>query len=98
MTHRTTYSTALIGLAASVAAIFSSSEVGDYVPAEAVQNPAPAIQALADGSISRFIDLHPVIGSFSLLLRAPIAALSDILGGDHLLAYRLGALGASFRR
>ena len=32
------------------------------------------------------------MGSFSLLLRAPVVALSDSLGGDRLLGYQLGAL------
>ena len=85
-------STALVGLVAFAAVDFTSTQVGDYVPAEAVQNPAPAIQALADGSVSGFVDLHPVMGSFSLLLRAPVIALSDSLGGDRLLGYQLGAL------
>jgi len=47
------------------------------VRAEAVQDPAPAIQARADGSVGGFVDLHPVMGSFSLLLRAPLVATSD---------------------
>ena len=63
-------STALVGLMAFVAVDFTSTQVGDYVPAEAVQNPAPAIQALADGSVSGFVDLHPVMGS-SLFCSAP---------------------------
>ena len=85
--------TALVGLIALGAAVFTSSQVGDYVlDQSAVENPAPAIQALAEGSVSRFVDLHPVMGSFSLLLRAPVVALSDLLGGDHLLGYRLGVL------
>ena len=71
-------STALVGLVAFVAVDFTSTQVGDYVPAVAVQNPAPAIQALADGSVGGFVDLHPVMGSFSLLLRAPVIALSDV--------------------
>lgn len=91
-THLSTHVTTLIGLIAAVGVVFSSSQVGDYVLAEAVQNPAPSIQALAGGSVRGFVDLHPVMGSFSLLLRAPLVALSDVLGGDHLLGYRLGAL------
>lgn len=92
MSHRVVTMTALIGVVAVAVAVFASPQVGDYVRAPAVQNPAPAIQALADGSLERFVDLHPVMGSFSLLLRAPVVAISDALGGDHLLGYRLGAL------
>lgn len=85
--------TALIATLSVVAAVFASSEIGDYdVLRAAEQNPAPAIQGLADGSLSRFVDLHPVMGSVSLLLRAPVVALSGLLGGDQLLGYRLGAL------
>jgi hypothetical protein len=32
------------------------------------------------------------MGSFSLILRAPVVALSDALGGDHLFGYQLGVL------
>ena len=85
-------STALAGLLVFLAIDLASTQVGDYVPDEAVQNPAPAIQALANGSVGGFVDLHPVMGSFSLLLRAPFIALSDSLGGDRLLGYQLGAL------
>ena len=93
MRRPVTHLTALLGVVALVAAVFTSSQVGDYViDVRASQNPAPAIQALADGSVGDFIDLHPVMGSFSLLLRAPLVALSDWLGGNHLLGYRLGVL------
>jgi hypothetical protein len=85
--------TALVGLIALGAAVFTSSQIGDYVlDQNAAENPAPALQALAEGSVSRFVDLHPVMGSFSLVLRAPVVALSDLLGGGHLLGYRLGVL------
>ncbi len=90
---RTVGLTALLGVVALVAAVFTSPQVGDYViDRPSSQNPAPGIQALADGSVGDFIDLHPVMGSFSLLLRAPLVALSDSLGGDQLLGYRLGVL------
>ena len=88
-----THLTAVLGVVALVAAVFTSVQVGDYVIDQpSSQNPAPAIQALADGSVGDFIDRHPVMGSFSLLLRAPLVALSDWLGGDLLLDYRLGVL------
>jgi len=48
-------STALAGLLVFLALDFASTQVGDYVPDEAVQNPAPAIQALADGSVGGFV-------------------------------------------
>jgi hypothetical protein len=49
----------------------------------------PAIDALARGDVATFFSESPLMGTFSLLVRAPLVALAD--GGD-LLAYRLGAL------
>ena len=93
MRRPVTLPTALLGVVALVAAVFTSPHVGDYVIDQpSSQIPAPAIQALADGSVGDFIDLHPVMGSFSLLLRAPLVALSDWLGGSRLLGHRLGVL------
>lgn len=48
----------------------------------------PPIAALAAGDVGAYFDASPLLGSFSLLLRAPLAALA---GADTLLEYRLGA-------
>jgi len=48
----------------------------------------PAIEALARGDLAAFFERQPLMGSVSLLLRAPFAAFAD---GSELLAYRLGA-------
>jgi hypothetical protein len=48
----------------------------------------PAIDALAAGDLSGMFANQPLMGSFSILLRAPFAALT----GDPMTAYRLGAL------
>ena len=50
---------------------------------------AAPIGALARGDLGEFFDYAPLMGSFSLVLRAPLAALA---GADDLLSYRLGAL------
>jgi Glycosyltransferase family 87 len=51
----------------------------------------PPIEALVHGDISRFFDVQPLMGSFSLLLRAPFAAVASVLDGGTLWEYRLGA-------
>jgi hypothetical protein len=53
---------------------------------------APPIDALIHGHISRFFAEQPLMGSFSLLLRAPFAGAAHALGGGQLWEYRAGAL------
>lgn len=48
----------------------------------------PAVRALVEGRIGDFMAAQPLMGSFSVLLRAPFAAL---VGGGELAAYRAGA-------
>jgi hypothetical protein len=55
-------------------------------------NPAPAIDALVDGRIGAALDLHPWMGSLSLLLRWPFAAAGEAVGLGELAVYKLGAL------
>lgn len=50
--------------------------------------PGPSIDALVAGDAHGFFTQQPVMGSVSLLLRAPVAALAD----GQLWRYRLGAL------
>jgi hypothetical protein len=52
----------------------------------------PPISALSHGDIGTFFSTQTVMGSFSLVLRAPFAAIARLAGGDVLLQYRLGAL------
>ena len=52
----------------------------------------PGIDALVHGDLGAFAAHQPLMGSFSLLLRAPFAALAQLSGGDQALAYRLGAI------
>jgi hypothetical protein len=52
----------------------------------------PPIDALARGHVSAFFHTQPVMGSVSLLVRAPFAAIARAFGGGQLLEYRLGAL------
>jgi hypothetical protein len=49
----------------------------------------PALQALVDGDWDAFAATQPTMGPLSLLLRAPLVALST---ADELMAYRLGAI------
>ena len=56
---------------------------GDY-PADA----GPAIDAVAHGRIADFLGANPVMGPFSILLRAPFALLG---GGNELEVYRWGS-------
>jgi hypothetical protein len=51
----------------------------------------PAIAALVAGKPHDFFANQPPMGAFSLLVRAPFAALGKLAGGNDLLIYRLGA-------
>src|SRR5438874_11946973 len=52
---------------------------------------APAIDALVAGRVHSSFANQPPIGSFSLLVRAPFAAIGDALSTTELLKYRLGS-------
>jgi hypothetical protein len=77
----------LVAAAGSALIAFSARDAGDYST-----QVAPAVNALAHGDLSRFFEVQPVYGSFSVLVRAPFAAIAYGLGGNELLGYRLGAL------
>jgi len=51
----------------------------------------PSIRALIEGDLDAFLKRQPLMGIFSLLLRAPFAALARFGDGSELLVYRLGA-------
>lgn len=52
----------------------------------------PPIEALVHGHLKLFFETEPVMGSVSLLLRAPFAALSYVGGHSLRWEYRLGSL------
>jgi alpha-1,6-mannosyltransferase len=85
MTARITAVAAIAGALAASAWYALRSPLG----ADYASDAGPAIDALAHGDIGAFFDATPLLGSFSLLLRAPLAALAD---GSELAVYRLGAL------
>ena len=70
-------------IAASAWISQSPDSLGDY-PGDG----APAVDALASWRIGDFISAQPLMGPFSILVRAPFAALAD---GGELSAYRLGS-------
>jgi hypothetical protein len=84
---------AALALALTGAAVWSALRAplgGDYPgpPCDSCDYAGPAIDALTDGDPGRFFSVQPVMGSASLLLRAPFAALAH----SELARYRLGAL------
>ncbi len=77
-----------LALAASVYVALTAHvlpRLGDY-PFDA----APPIRALTGLHLGRFLELQPMMGAASLLIRAPFAALGYAGGGGEHLAYRLG--------
>jgi hypothetical protein len=83
---------ALLALAVGVVALVD--ETGDYVAGRPPDggNAWPSIQALLDGDLDAFFAGQPLLGSLSLLLRAPFVGLADLLGGSEPTLYRAGAL------
>jgi hypothetical protein len=75
-----------IGVVATVFALLNGS-TGDY-PKDA----GPTMDALLDGELGAALSGQPLMGSFSILVRLPFAALARVLGGGDLLAYQLGAI------
>jgi hypothetical protein len=76
----------LVGLLLAVAAgLAARGNLGDY-PRDA----APAIDALAHGRINDALAHQPLMGTFSVLLRAPFVAVVQAGHGSELLRYRVG--------
>jgi hypothetical protein len=75
-----------VGAASAVMALANTS-AGDY-PDDA----APAMNALLDGNLAVALARQPLMGSFSLVVRAPFAAVARAAGGDSLLIYQLGTI------
>jgi hypothetical protein len=73
--------------AASVLLAYLNGSTGDY-PSDA----GPTIRALLDGHVGSALATQPVMGSLSVLVRLPFAALASVTGGGELAAYRLGCI------
>jgi hypothetical protein len=72
---------------ASVLLAYANSSAGDY-PSDA----GLTIRALLDGHVGEALASQPLMGSFSVLVRLPFAALASLTGGGELAAYRLGCI------
>jgi hypothetical protein len=85
---------ACIAIGASVALALTTPLGADYPgpPCDVCDFAGPPIDALAHGHVAGFFHTQPVMGSLSLLVRAPFAAVAHAFDGGQLLAYRLGAL------
>ena len=81
---RAEFAVIALALAAALVWMTSLGQLGDYP-----YDGGPPIDALIDGDLDEFFSLQPLMGSFSLLLRAPAAALA---GGDELRRYQAGSL------
>jgi hypothetical protein len=70
---------------------FSDRLTGDY-PVDA----AVTVSALSQGKVQRAIDTQPLMGSFSVILRAPFAAFAPLGDDSVALSYRLGCIPCVF--
>lgn len=81
---------AAAGAAVAVASIllaYANGSTGDY-PSDA----GPAIRSLLDGHVGSALATQPVMGSLSVIVRLPFAALASVTGGGELAVYRLGCI------
>lgn len=94
--HKTVRGAALavVAIAAAAYTALRSPLGGDYPGpfCRGCDRTAPPLDALASGHIAQFFHTQPVMGPFTLLLRAPVVALTRLAGGGQLLQYRLGDL------
>ena len=65
----------LVAIAGSAVIAFSARDSGDY--ANQVE---PAVRALADADLSRFLELQPAYGALAALVEAPFAAVAVHIG------------------
>ena len=94
MARRLPLAVQLLGIALAAAFVSAGPPLGvDYAgPSWIGTNAAgPSIEALAHGRLHAFFAEQPMMGAFSLVLRAPFLAFADLLGGKLLMEYRLGA-------
>lgn len=75
-----------IGVVATLLSLANAS-TGDY-PNDAGRT----IGALLDGHVATALAGQPLMGSLSILVRLPFAALAELVGGGELLAYQLGSI------
>ena len=88
MRSRLSTGPALLGIGAVAALMcLANASTGDY-PNDA----GKAIGALLDGHVAAALAGQPLMGSLSILVRLPFAALADLAGGGELLAYQLGSI------
>lgn len=85
---------ACVAVGASAAVALASPLGADYPgpPCNVCDFAGPPIDALVHGHVGAFFHTQPVMGSVSLLLRAPFVALAHSFGGGQLVEYRIGAL------
>ena len=78
-------------IAASAVLSFSSLVLGGYsaAPGDYSIDGGPPVHALAHGHIAALLKPHPWVGPFSIVFRAPFAAIAGVL---HLSEYRWGTL------
>jgi hypothetical protein len=91
---RFTFAAGILVLLGAAYLVFSTSTATDYglhIPV-VPDNAAPAVNALAHAHLGAYLSHQPVMGMLSLLLRAPVARVVELLGGGQMLVYRLGAL------
>lgn len=74
----------------------ASEQIGDYGSvacnsSQLCDDPALAIDALADGDLGRFVHDQPIAGPVSVVLRAPVVALARTGGADLVREYQAGA-------
>jgi hypothetical protein len=73
--------------AASVLLAYANGSTGDYT-----SDAGPTIHALLDGNFGQALAAQPIMGSLSVLVRLPFAALAELTGGGELAIYRLGCI------
>jgi hypothetical protein len=83
-----------VALGASLFAAFDSPVGADYPgpTCKGCDFAGPPINALAGGHLTRFFETQPFMGPLTLVLRAPVVAVTRLFGGGLLIQYRLGAL------
>ena len=84
----------VVALGSSLFAAFDSPVGADY-PGPTCRGcdfAGPPINALAGGHIARFFETQPFMGPITLVLRAPVVAVTRLFEGGLLVQYRLGAL------